>query len=485
MGATTTWRQLHDRVCGLAGAMARRGIGFGDRVIVLMTNRPEFMETVLAANRLGAIAVPVNFRFSGPEVSYIVENSAPDLLVTDEATEQLAHEVAVRHPSLRHVSTAGTSSGWAEPYDELLTEPGGRAGLVDVPEEAAALIMYTSGTTGRPKGAVLTHQNLQVQALTVVRAFRLWGDGEVNLIAAPMFHIAGVGSIVPTMLIGGTVVILPSGAFDSSRLLDVLENERVTTAFLVPTQWQAVCSDPSVSRRDLAALRVTCWGAAPATDTLLRRMAEVFPDTLNVAVFGQTEMSPITCVLDGDDALRKLGSVGKPVSTVAMRIVDSKLADVRPGEVGEAVYQGPTVMAGYWRDPAATADAFQGGWFHSGDLVRVDEEGFVFVVDRVKDMIISGGENVYCAEVENALAAHPAIAEVSVIGRPHPTWGETPVAVAALRPGATLDIATLRDWAELSLARYKLPTALEIVDALPRNASGKVVKGALRARFRV
>ena len=450
-----------------------------------MTNRPEFMETVLAANRLGAIAVPVNFRFSVPEVSYILENSAPDLLVTDEATEQLAREVALRHPSLRHVSTAGTPSGWAEPYDELLTEPGGRADPVDVPEEAAALIMYSSGTTGRPKGAVLTHQNLQAQALTVVRAFRLWGDGEVNLIAAPMFHIGGVGSIVPTILIGGTIVILPSGAFDSSLLLDVLENERVTTVFLVPTQWQAVCSDPSASRRDLSALRVTCWGAAPATDTLLRRMAEVFPDALNVAVFGQTEMSPITCVLDGDDAIRKLGSVGKPVSTVAMRVVDSKLADVRPGEVGEAVYQGPTVMAGYWRDPAATADAFHGGWFHSGDLVRVDEEGFVFVVDRVKDMIISGGENVYCAEVENALAAHPAIAEVRVIGRPHSTWGETPVAVAALRSGTTLDIATLRDWAELGLARYKLPTALEIVDALPRNASGKVVKGALRARFRV
>jgi fatty-acyl-CoA synthase len=215
MGATTTWRQLHDRVCCLADAMARRGIGFGDRVIVLMTNRPEFMETVLAANRLGAIAVPVNFRFSVPEVSYILENSASDLLVTDEATEQLARQVALRHPSLRCVRTADMPSGWAEPYDELLTEPGGHAAPMDVPEEAAALIMYTSGTTGRPKGAVLTHQNLQAQALTVVRAFRLWGDSEVNLIAAPMFHIGGVGSIVPTILIGGAIVIMPSGAFDS------------------------------------------------------------------------------------------------------------------------------------------------------------------------------------------------------------------------------------------------------------------------------
>ena len=197
----------------------------------------------------------------------------------------------------------------------------------------------------------------------------------------------------------------------------------------MPTQWQALCEAPDIDKRDLAHLRTTSWGAAPATDKLLRRMGEAFPDALNVAVFGQTEMSPITCVLEGKDALRKLGSVGKPVSTVAIRIVDDEMNDVEQGEVGEIVYQGTGLMEGYWDNPEATAEAFEGGWFHSGDLVRMDEEGFLYVVDRAKDMIISGGENIYCAEVENVLADHPDIAEVTVIGREHAKWGETPIAV--------------------------------------------------------
>jgi fatty-acyl-CoA synthase len=354
---------------------------------------------------------------------------------------------------------------------------------VDVPEDTPALIMYTSGTTGRPKGAVLSHRNLQAQAVTIIRAWRLFADGDVNLVASPMFHIGAFGSIVAIILVGATLVIQPSGAFDPAELLEILERERVTCMFLVPAQWQALCGEPSVAQRDLSTLRVMSWGAAPASETLLRRMSEVFPDALNVAVFGQTEMSPVTCALEGEDALRKIGSVGRPVAGVTMRVVDAQLNDVPPGDIGEIVYQGPTVMQGYWRNPEATAQAFAGGWFHSGDLVRVDDEGFVYVVDRVKDMIISGGENIYCAEVENALAAHPDIVEVGVIGRPHQKWGETPVAVIALRDGATLDIEGLRTWATSSLARYKLPAAVEIVPALPRNAAGKVAKEVLRERY--
>ena len=201
-------------------------------------------------------------------------------------------------------------------------------------------------------------------------------------------------------------------------------------------------------------------------------------------MFGQTEMSPITCVLDGRDALRKIGSVGRPIPTVAVRVVDDAMQDVPPGEVGEIVYRGPTQMAGYWNDEQATAEAFAGGWFHSGDLVRVDEEGFLYVVDRAKDMIISGGENIYCAEVEDALAGHPLIREVGVVGRPHPRWGETPVAVVSLRdPDGELPIAELRNWARERLASYKLPTEVALVPELPRNAGGKVLKGELRKRF--
>jgi fatty-acyl-CoA synthase len=248
--------------------------------------------------------------------------------------------------------------------------------------------------------------------------------------------------------------------------------------------WQAVCNVPGIRDRNLS-LRTLAWGASPAPEATLRAMAETFPGLPNVAFFGQTEMSPVTCVLDGEDAIRKLGSVGKPVTTVAVRIVDDEMKDVPRGEVGEIVYRGPSMMSGYWRNPQATAEACEGGWFHSGDLVREDEDGFIYVVDRKKDMIISGGENIYCAEVENALAAHPAIAEVAVIARAHQKWGEVPVAVVALTATApaTLALSELDDFLTERLARYKHPKAVEVVDALPRNPAGKVLKTELRVRF--
>ncbi len=253
--------------------------------------------------------------------------------------------------------------------------------------------------------------------------------------------------------------------------------------FLVPAQWQVICADPTVRQRDLA-LEVISWGAAPASDTVLRDMAETFPDALNVAVFGQTEMSPITCVLNGADAIRKLGSVGKVIPTIAARVVDENMNDVAPGEIGEIVYRGPTMMQGYWNKPDATAEAFAGGWFHSGDLVRLDDEGFVYVVDRKKDMIISGGENIYCAEVENALFEHPMIREAAVIGRPDDRWGEVPVAIVAAVSGETpLTLGDLEGFLNDRLARYKHPKELVLVDDLPRNASGKVVKHQLRKTY--
>ncbi|MCW2666907.1 MAG: long-chain fatty acid--CoA ligase [Frankiales bacterium] len=482
-GVTTTWLQLRDRVAALAGALARRGVIPGDRVAVLMSNRPEFLESALAINRLGAICVPVNFRLTVDEVAYVLQDAGCEVVIADEAATATADAARAGRPVRLVVAGALPGGLDAEAYDALLAEAEPHP-LTNVAEDEPALIMYTSGTTGRPKGAVLSHQNLQVQALNVVRAWRLFDDGEVNLCAAPLFHIGAIGSVVPLLLLGGCIVIQPSGAFSSTEVLDALESERVTCVFLVPTQWQALVEDPSVPSRDLSRMRTTCWGAAPASTTLLQRMAEVFPGATNVATFGQTEMSPITCVLDGEDTLRKIGSVGRPVTTVAVRVVDTEMNDVAPGEVGEIVYRGPTTMLGYWQNPEATAQAFAGGWFHSGDLVRVDEDGFYYVVDRAKDMIISGGENIYCAEVENALAAHPAIREVSVVGRPHPKWGETPVAVVALRdPAAQLPVAELRAWARERLASYKLPTQVEVVDALPRNASGKVVKGTLRQQF--
>ncbi|WP_328349937.1 fatty-acid--CoA ligase FadD5 [Mycobacterium sp. NBC_00419] len=482
MGKTTTWTQFDDRVTRLAGALSRRGVRFGDRVMVLMLNRPEFVEATLAVNRLGAIAVPVNFRLTPPELAFLVQDCEAAVVVTEPVLADVAKAVRDLAPALSTVIVSGEAGDTdVLGYEDLLAEAGEPPEPVDIPNDHAALIMYTSGTTGRPKGAVLTHANLSAQAMTSMYTTAPDINHDVGFIGVPLFHIAGIGNTLGGLLLGTPTVIHPLGGFDPGELLDVLEAEKVTGIFLVPAQWQAVCAAQQAKPRDVR-LRALSWGAAPASDTLLRQMAATFPDSKILAAFGQTEMSPVTCMLLGDDAIRKLGSVGKVIPTVAARVVDEDMNDVPVGEVGEIVYRAPTLMAGYWNNPQATAEAFAGGWFHSGDLVRMDDEGYVWVVDRKKDMIISGGENIYCAEVENALAAHPAIAEVAVIGRPHAKWGEVPVAVAAINE-AHLRLADLADFLEERLARYKHPKALEIVDALPRNPAGKVLKTELRIRF--
>ena len=438
------------------------------------------MEAIFGINALGAIAVPVNFRLTPPEVGYIAADSGAKAVVTDTMLQPLAAGVQAQVQGLEHCFVIGGASGdGVIGYDDALAEAGEPHTPLDIPEDTPCLIMYTSGTTGSPKGAILSYGNMNAQAVTCIRAMALEGDS-IGFCTSPLFHIAGLGSLAPAFMLGAKTVLHPLGAFNATEFLDAVEAERATTAFCVPAQWQLICEEPSVKQRDLA-LKALSWGAAPASDTVLKAMADVFPDAFNVAVFGQTEMSPITCVLDGKDAVRKLGSVGKVIPTIQARIVDDEMNDVAPGEVGEIVYRGPTMMAGYWNKPEATADAFAGGWFHSGDLVREDDEGFIYVVDRKKDMIISGGENIYCAEVENALFAHPKIHEAAVVGRPHEKWGEVPVAVVALADGVSeLTLAELEPFLNENLARYKHPKELVVVSELPRNASGKVVKQELR-----
>jgi fatty-acyl-CoA synthase len=482
LGHTTTWGELDRRVTALAGALSRRGVRFGDRVLILMLNRTEFIESFLAANKLGAIAVPVNFRMTPPEIAFLVSDCQARVVITEAVLAKVATAVRGIDPTLETVVVAGGGTDdEVIGYDDLTSEPGDAPQPVDIPDDSPALIMYTSGTTGRPKGAVLTHNNIAGQAMTNLFTISPDINHDVGFIGVPLFHIAGIGNTISGLLLGLPTVLYPLGAFDPGALLDVLAAEKVTSIFLVPAQWQAVCAAQRANPRELQ-LRVLSWGAAPASDALLRDMSKLFPGTQIYAAFGQTEMSPVTCMLLAQDAIRKLGSVGKVIPTVAARVVDDNMNDVPVGQVGEIVYRAPTLMAGYWNNPKATAEAFTGGWFHSGDLVRQDEEGYVWVVDRKKDMIISGGENIYCAEVENVLAGHPAIVEVAVVGRPDERWGEVPVAVAAVH--TDLDLGDLDQFLTERLARYKHPKALEIVDALPRNPAGKVLKTELRARFR-
>lgn len=482
VGNTMTWADLRRRVAALAGALSGRGVGFGDRVMILMLNRTEFVESVLAANMIGAIAVPLNFRLTPTEIAVLVEDCVAHVMLTEAALAPVAIGVRNIQPLLSVIVVAGGSSQDSVfGYEDLLNEAGVVHEPVDIPNDSPALIMYTSGTTGRPKGAVLTHANLTGQAMTALYTSGANINSDVGFVGVPLFHIAGIGNMLTGLLLGLPTVIYPLGAFDPGQLLDVLEAEKVTGIFLVPAQWQAVCTEQQARPRDLR-LRVLSWGAAPAPDALLRQMSATFPETQILAAFGQTEMSPVTCMLLGEDAIAKRGSVGRVIPTVAARVVDQNMNDVPVGEVGEIVYRAPTLMSCYWNNPEATAEAFAGGWFHSGDLVRMDSDGYVWVVDRKKDMIISGGENIYCAELENVLASHPDIAEVAVIGRADEKWGEVPIAVAAVT-NDDLRIEDLGEFLTDRLARYKHPKALEIVDALPRNPAGKVLKTELRLRY--
>ncbi|WP_217640786.1 long-chain-fatty-acid--CoA ligase [Blastococcus tunisiensis] len=474
-GAGRSYAELDRRVTRLARALRRRGVGVGDRVAVLALNGMETWETYLAGVRLGAIVVPVNFRLVADEVAYVLTDSGAVALVVDAALAEVAGKAGEQAPSLRTTLVIGGD------YEEALAAAGDEPLDVEVEEEAPAFIMYTSGTTGRPKGAVLTHRNLLMHAFSQITTLGWDPDDRVGVPGAPLFHIAGLAGGLPPLLLGGTNVILRSGAFDPAETLDLMEREKVSSIFLVPAMWAAVLAVPGLADRDLSHLRRVSWGAAPASTTLLRSLIDAFPQAEVVTAFGQTECSPVTCLLRGEDSVRKIGSVGTPILNVEVRVVDDALRDVPQGEVGEIVYRSPMVMTGYWNKPEETALAFEGGWFHSGDLVRQDEDGYFYVVDRKKDMIISGGENIYCAEVENVLAAHPKVSEVALIGVPDARYGEAPLAVVAPRDAADPPTPEeLAAYCREKLARYKNPREYSVVGALPRNPSGKVLKTALR-----
>ncbi|MCQ9368525.1 long-chain-fatty-acid--CoA ligase [Brevibacterium sp. 91QC2O2] len=524
-GHTTTWEQLNARMDSLAAALQRRGLQTGDRVVLLTLNHAEAILGVLGVNRAGGIAVPINARLTPPEIAYIVEDADADTIIVDRALAPLVAGVTGISERLRRIivvdpggvaagdagqaaaaasaaettagAEAGTAAGALEAIGGLPTEsfaalaaedPAGFT-AVDVAESTVCLIMYTSGTTGRPKGAMLDHINMFAQAGTT-NSGRTDPRQDVVILTAPLFHIAAWGQVAANLVSGAPTIVYPLGGFDPVDLLDTYEREGATVVFNVPQQWQAICQAVARGKPGRPGevkgepwrlnLKHLSWGAAPASESVLRAMEETFPDAEVTAAFGQTEMSPVTCSLDAEDSVRKIGSIGKPIPTMAARIVDPAMNDVTPGEVGELVYQGPNLMQGYWRKPEETAKAFTGGWFHSGDLVRADDEGFLYIVDRAKDMIISGGENIYCAEVENVLFDHPAVLEAAVYGRPDERWGEVPIAAVALREGAQLTLDELRTWLDDRLARFKQPKDLVFVDTLPRNASGKVRKVDLR-----
>jgi fatty-acyl-CoA synthase len=512
-GTRHTYGQLHDRTTRLAHHLRALGVGRGDRVAFLGPNQPAFLETLFASARLGAVFVPLNTRLAAPELTHCLTDSGASLLVYTAAHEPFAARCgAGRASGADGTDRSGGPSGipGVTPrllavdagYERVLAEPefdpapgpnsnpGPNPNVGPDPDRAphpapldepvtlddTAMIMYTSGTTGRAKGAVLTHGNLTWNAVnTLVDGD--FGSDEVTLLAAPMFHTAALNmTCLPTFLKGGTLVLEES--FSPARTLDLVEEHRVTVMFGVPAMYQQVAAEGRFATADLSSVRVLLCGGAPVPPSLIRTYAA--RGVSFVQGYGMTEASPGVCLLDAGHALAKAGSAGVPHFFNDVRIVGPS------GEAagrGELLVEGPTVMSGYWNRPRDTSQALTDGWLHTGDVAVTDTDGYLTIVDRVKDVIISGGENVYPAEVEQALYAHPDVADCAVIGVPDERWGEVGRAVVVLREGARADAAGLLAALDGRLARYKIPASVVFAADLPRGGSGKLLKRPIRARY--
>jgi fatty-acyl-CoA synthase len=467
-GRTTTYAELHERSTRLARGLRARGIGSGDRVAFLGLNSVELVETMFAVAQLGAVFLPLNTRLAPPETAYILTDSEPSLLLWAPGFEGTVGSPEVATLGIDAVPVAGIEELRAADRTPL-DEP--------VSHDDLFMIQYTSGTSGRPKGVMLTHGNIIWNVYNLLVDVDLCSD-EVALVTAPLFHTAALNQLLfPTLLKGGTALV--EARFDADRVLGLIGSRGVTALFGVTSMYLSLTQAPGWASADLGSLRHALCGGAPIPESLLRTYRDRGVGI--VQGYGLTESSPGATMLRPDDGLRKLGSAGTACFFTDVRVVTPTLEEVGPGEVGEVLVQGPNVTPGYWSAPAATEEAFvEPGWLRTGDLARVDADGYLHIVDRVKDMYISGGENVYPAEVEQAIYAHPAVAECAVIAVPDERWGEVGRAVVTVREGASLSAEQLLGHLDGRLARYKLPRSVVFIEALPHNASGKLVRSQVR-----
>ncbi|MEB3300198.1 MAG: long-chain fatty acid--CoA ligase [Candidatus Sericytochromatia bacterium] len=472
-GRRWSYEALAYRVRKLAGALAVRcAVGPGDRVAVLAHNTPETLELLFACARLGAILVPVNFRLAAAEVAYVLGDAEPKVFFYGPECRELAWQALALSPGARPLPFVADRE--EEAYPEFLAS-GQELPCHGVSLDDPLLILYTSGTTGRPKGAILTHGTVTWNAVNTQVGWDLRHE-DVTLTHTPFFHTGGLNVLTtPLFHMGGTVVLQRS--FDAAEALELVARERCTVIFAVPTMFQMMAEARGFAEADLTSVRFFITGGAPCPVSLIHLY-----DARGIVFkqgYGLTEAGPNCFTLDARDAVRKAGTVGFPNMHVEVRIVNEEGQDVAEGEVGELLIRGPHVFPGYWRNEQATRTALREGWLHTGDLVSRDDEGYMRIVDRKKDMYISGGENVYPAEVERVLLHHPAVREVAVVGVSDETWGEVGRAYVAFEADSEVTAIELDAWLAGQLARYKMPRSYVFMGALPRTATGKVHKPAL------
>ncbi|TDU24216.1 acyl-CoA synthetase (AMP-forming)/AMP-acid ligase II [Panacagrimonas perspica] len=486
-GRVRTMAQLRDRVGRLAAGLHSRGVRRGDRVCMLSLNSDRYLETYLALAWLGAVVNPANFRWNVGEILYSIQDSECVALIVDDPFVTMIGAIRDGAPSLRLIVHAGDMSAPAgtESFEGLIDSHTAVDDLELGGDELLG-IFYTGGTTGAPKGVMLSHANVHSSAMALLAEGAV-PEGSVALHAAPMFHLADFMLTCCLLLRGGEHVMLPS--FQPASVVDLIRTRGISDLLMVPAMLQMLVDAPAMVGADVASVRRIIYGASPASEALLDRVMSAFAGADLLQVYGMTEASAVMSVLPPAmhvPAARPLGrlrSGGRACLHVQIRIVDGEDREVPQGEVGEITARGPNIMQGYLNKSDATTSALKNGWMHTGDMGYMDADGYVFIVDRIKDMIISGGENVYSAEVENAIAKHPAVAACAVVGIPCKDMGEKIHAAVVLKPGATLDSDALYQHCKQLIAGYKCPRSLEVRESLPVSGAGKVLKTELRKPY--
>lgn len=472
-----TYRELNERANRLANALKSLGVGYGDRVGLLALNEPEYYDLYFGLGKIGAILVPVNYRLAGPEIEFILTDCSAKVFIFGKEYREIVDSFRRNIPAQHLIAISDEPVEWAKSYQTLINGASDQEPEINGGDDDTLTILYTSGTTGRPKGAELTHTYYYWNSVNLSCTLGL-DIGTSTLIALPLFHIGALAAPPWIVHTGGKAVLLRS--LDPQRFLELLQEEKISGFGSVPALLDILKWVPNFEKYDWSSVRTILVYAAPVPVTLIQEYAAVGIQVRQL--YGLTEGNTAT-VLDPENALSKVGSCGKPFFHAEIRVVDDEGRDVGPEVKGEVILRAPNIMKGYWNRPKETAATIKDGWLYTGDIGKMDQEGFLYILDRKKDMIISGGENIYPAEVEDALLHHPKIADVAIIGYPHEKWGEAVKAIVVLKPGENLTDAELIEWCQGKIGRFKIPKEVVFIDSIPRTPTGKILKRVLREQF--